>query len=168
MKYYEVLYLNKNDNAVTLVDEVLKQMKIEEVEFTDLNYFEANNDNDIYIYAFDFLKNELPYLIMNSLMDLEKKQILFIITIPFIPNQQTYQMVKKRIEPFLPDACVYHGCFICAGKYAEEIVEKAKSTIHQYPNNEYAKYVLDQTEMIHNHPDKDDIVQAVEFLQKVI
>lgn len=168
MKHYEVVYIDEKDEALGVVNKVLDYVGQLEVEYTDLNHFDPNEDNDVFIFAFDYLKNELPFLIMNSLSDLEGKTIMCYVCAPMMVNAQIQATIEKRILPFLPDHCQYLGCFVCSCKYSDKYLTQVHHTLKRQPTNASARAILDHQASLESHPDSNDMQEAISFFQEKI
>ena len=167
MKYYEVAYVDENDESLQIVKDVLNDMFLENIEYTDLNHFDVNLDNDVFIFVFDYLRKELPFSIMDSLEQLEGKTVACFVSIPMEWDEAIQKTIEKQIEPFLPDSVNDLGCFICPTKYSKKYLERLNKAIKENPNNVNALSLLEKQENMQDRPNTTDLIKVKDFFRKI-
>lgn len=164
---YEIAYYSRSGNTAMLAEEIAELLSSEDVRLTDLNCSDASDDADMYIIGFGINRGAVPMKVMDVLEQAEGKEIVLFVTCGMEPSEKYRISVERRVKPFLPDDCVYHGLFLCAGRFPDEVIAGVEATLERQPDNQQAQSVLANHEKTRNHPDKADIQNIRDFIWQV-
>lgn len=163
---YEIAYISKSGNTEKIAYGISYALPNSDTFVTNLDEEVVTGIADVNIICFGVNSGVLlPIDIMDTLDMLEGKTILFCVTAGFELDEKYIENIESIIIPFLPDVCNYEGLFVCQGQFPDEVIEMAKEKFEKEPENTYAKKVIKDSKISLNHPDENDIKNAVEFVK---
>lgn len=164
---YEIAYYSRSGNTAMLAEEIAELLSEEEVRLTDLSCSDASNDADMYLVGFGINRGAVPIKVMDTLELAEGKEVVLFVTCGMEPSEQYRRSVERMISPFLPDDCVYHGLFLCAGRFPDEVIAGVKETLRRQPDNQQAQILLANHEKTRAHPGEADLQNIRDFIWRV-
>lgn len=161
---YEIAYCSRSGNTAMLAEEIAELLSAENISMTDLNVDTASDDADVYIIGYGFNRGSAPLCVMDTLELTEGKEVIIFVTSGMEPVEQYRIAVERKVKPFIPDDCKYHGLCLCAGQFPEEVINAAEAELQNDPDNRQAQMVLDNHATTKNRPNEEDIQNVREFV----
>lgn len=161
---YEIAYCSRSGNTALLAEEIAELLSAEEVNLTDLDIDTASDDADVYIIGYGVNRGSVPLNIMDALELAEGKELLLFVTSGIAPTEQYRLVLERKVKPFIPDDCIYHGLFLCAGRFPDEVISSAEKTLQSDPDNRQAQIILASHEVTKTSPNEEDIQSIREFV----
>jgi len=160
-----IAYFSQSGNTRIIAEGLARAMELDQKFLIDLDAQEAPLDGDIYLVGYGVNKGTVPLCVMDLLDNLEGKMLLLFATCGFIPEEDYCRAIERRIEPFIPEDCVYRGIFLCPGKFPQEVVDTAKQVLENAPEHPAAKRIVEEYALAEKHPNQADIDRAAKLVR---
>ncbi len=161
---YEIAYYSRSGNTAMLAEEIAELLSAEEVSLTDLDVTEASDDADVYIIGYGVNRGSVPLSVMETLDLAEGKEVILFVTSGMEPTEQYRLAVERKVKPFIPDDCKYHGLVLCAGRFPDEVIASVEAALRNNPDNRQARIILANHEFTKNRPNEEDTQNIREFV----
>ncbi len=106
--------------------------------------------------------------IQNELRKIRNKKIFYFGTCGFGGSKEYFEMLFKRAKKFIDESNEIIGYFYCQGKMPISVRNRYEKILEDNPNDEQMKKNIENFDMALEHPNKKDLEDFNEIIQKVI
>lgn len=106
--------------------------------------------------------------ILNILKELHHKKIALFGTAGFGRSTDYFDAVLNRVQAVIPNDNTILDRFMCQGKMPQSVRQRYEKMLEQNPGDEKISSSISNFDQALTHPDKDDILHAMEFAHQVM
>lgn len=164
---YQVIYTSDTGNTEKLAKEIFGAINSKD---KDIQKFAANNrlfDGEVFFIGFWVKRGTCSMDLLDYISELHGKKIALFGTCGMGADKAYYKRIEDEIKAWIPDDCEYSGAFLCQGKMPMGVRDKYTAKLGNGSDNQI-RQMIQNFDNAMTHPDKKDILDVKEFVQKVI
>ena len=153
-----IIYDSVTGNTKKLAD-LLKERFLNRVEINEADIVFVGSWTD---------KGNPSEEIQEELKKIKNKKIFYFGTCGFGGSKEYFEMLFKRAKKFIDESNEIIGYFYCQGKMPISVRKRYEKILEDNPNDEQMKKNIENFDMALEHPNKNDLEDFNETIQKVI
>lgn len=160
---FAVIYDSDTGNTERIALEIYDTIGYRDKELLNLSEDDEIPDVDVYFVGFPVHQRSCGIKTMECLEKIETGKIVLFATCGMSATDSYREKLEDKLSVWISDDAEYLGLYLCQG---ETTVAQQKRFLETHPD-----ISVELSEMLVNgigHPDRDDLVQVVEFTEGIL
>ncbi|MCI2048707.1 MAG: flavodoxin family protein [Lachnospiraceae bacterium] len=162
-----VIYASETGNTKMVAESIFSALGSVEKDMYPIGEWKHDLSADLYIIGFWNNRGTCGIDVMNLLSELHGKKVAVFGTCGMGNDEEYFHTVEENVTVWIPDDCVYMGCFLCQGKMPIRVRQRYES-LRSEENSARIDRCISLFDEALLHPDEKDLANAAAFAGKLI
>lgn len=162
-----IIYSSLTGNTKKIADAIAGSLEDGELISADQFHTSMADNFDYFMVGYWINQGDCDHKTLDILQHLKGKRIALFGTLGAKRQSEYYTMIKQRVETHVREAHLL-GHFLCQGSVGEKTIERYRELLKKNPEDIHIKAQIEAYEEGSQHPDEQDIKDAIAFTKALI